>query len=69
MFKTYLEKLNAIAQVTATHENFVEIQKARNNILNAHDAGLLSNFEKQALYDVSLIIMGQMREDLGLSRR
>lgn len=66
MIKTYLAKLNAIAQVDATHENFVEIQKIRDDILNSYNNGKLSNLEKRTLYDLSLIIMGDMRKELGL---
>ncbi len=66
MFKTYLAKLNTIAQDTATHENFVKIQRIRDDILNAHNDGNLSGLEKRALYDLSLIIMGEMRKELGL---
>lgn len=69
MFKVYLAKLDTIAQADTTHENFVEIQRIRDDILNSYNDGKLSNLEKRALYDLSLIIMGQMREDLGLSRR
>lgn len=65
-FKPYLAKLNTIAQANATHENFVEIQKIRDDILNAYNDGELSNLEKRALYDLSLIIMGEMRKELGL---
>lgn len=66
MIKTYLAKLNAITQVEATHENFVEIQKIRDDILNSYNNGKLSNLEKRTLYDLSLIIMGNMRKELGL---
>ena len=66
MFKDYLAKLNAIAQVEATHENFAGIQKIRDNILNSYNDGKLSNLEKRTLYDLSLIIMGEMRKELGL---
>ena len=69
MFKVYLAKLNAIAQVDATHENFVEIQRIRDGVLNAHNEGKLHELEKRTLNNLSLVIMNNMREDLGLSRR
>ena len=69
MFKVYLAKLNAIAQVDATHENFVEIQRIRDGVLNAHNEGNLHELEKRTLNNLSLVIMNNMREDLGLSRR
>ena len=64
MFTDFLAKLNAIAQVPATQENFVAIQQIRSDILTSYVEGKLSDFEKGHLYGISSIIMYEMREEL-----
>lgn len=64
MFKEYLAKLNAIGQVPATHENFVEIQRIQADIWTAYAEGHLSDFEKRHLGGISSIIMDKMRKEL-----
>lgn len=63
MFNAYLAKLNELAQ-NITHENFLEIQKIRVDILTSYTEGHLSDFEKRHLYGISSIIMNEMREKL-----
>lgn len=63
MFNEHLARLNEIAQ-NPSHENFIEIQKIRADILTAYTAGNLSKCEKRTLYTASSIIMDRMRKTL-----
>lgn len=67
MFKRYLAALNNLAQNSATHEGFVELQKTQADILNDYTYGGLCYRERQALFCIATILEDYFRYELGLS--
>lgn len=63
MFNSYLAKLNDIA-LSVSWESFVELQHVQAELQNGYTSGTLTHREMRVLYDVSTVLMNNMRQEL-----